>query len=284
VLEHAISKMLSHPLAEVRSIGEELKTVANKEVPTLLKYAAPLPSQPDLEKYFPNLVEQGISSQREDWCQLLAYDPEGENKILASILYRFAGMSCSTALESINKLRPEQRIRLADNLLGSVGEHDAPLRELEHTFYTFDLILDQGGYAEFKRHRMMTQTPQSLTTNLGYATPHLIVQGGFETQYHSAMQAAAQAFVKLYQWNPQVASYVVPNGYNRRILFSLNLREAFAFCQLRSATNAHFSMRRVAQRVAEEIRRVHPILAKYMRLPQESWQQIESDHFSNFQE
>jgi hypothetical protein len=173
---------------------------------------------------------------------------------------------------------------LADKLLGSLGEHDAPPRELEHTVYTFDLILDQGGYAEFKRHRMMTQTPQSLTTDLGYATPQLIVRGGFETQYHFALQAAAQAYQTLYQWNPQVASYVVPNGYNRRILFSLNLREAFAFCQLRAAANAHFSMRRVAQRVSEEIRRVHPLLAKYMRLPQESWQEIGSDHFSNFQE
>jgi len=28
-----------------------------------------------------------------------------------------------------------------------MGEHDTPLRELEYTFYTFDLVLDQGGYA-----------------------------------------------------------------------------------------------------------------------------------------
>jgi len=43
-LEHAISKMLSHPLAEVRTIGEEVKNVALSEVPTLVKYANPLPS------------------------------------------------------------------------------------------------------------------------------------------------------------------------------------------------------------------------------------------------
>ena len=76
------------------------------------------------------------------------------------------------------------------------------------------------------------------------------------------MEAAAETYEKLADWNPQVAAYIVPNGYNRRVLFSMNLREAFAFCQLRSAANAHFSMRRVAQRVAAEIRRVHPLLAQ----------------------
>jgi len=39
VLEHAIGKMLSHPLAEVRQIGAEVKRVSQAEVPTLVKYA-----------------------------------------------------------------------------------------------------------------------------------------------------------------------------------------------------------------------------------------------------
>ena len=43
VLEHAIGKMLSHPLAEVRQIGAEVKRVAQAEVPTLVKYAGPIP-------------------------------------------------------------------------------------------------------------------------------------------------------------------------------------------------------------------------------------------------
>ena len=38
-LEHALRKMLSHPLAEVRQLGEEIKQVAQAEVPTLVKYA-----------------------------------------------------------------------------------------------------------------------------------------------------------------------------------------------------------------------------------------------------
>jgi hypothetical protein len=39
-------------------------------------------------------------------------------------------------------------------------------------------------------------------------------------------------------------------------------------------------MRRVAQRVAAEIRSVHPLLAKYMNLPEETWQKVEKKYFS----
>jgi thymidylate synthase ThyX len=280
VLEHAIRKMLSHQLVEVQNIGEELKLAAIKEVPTLLKYTGPLSMQAEVGGDRRDWDGQTSPAANNDWCQLIGYDPDGENKVLAAVLYRLGGMPYVTALDTIRSAKSGQRKSLAESLLGQLGEHDSPPRELEHTAYTFDLILDQGGYAEFKRHRMMTQTPQALTTRLGYALPRQIVLAGFEKSYRAAMQAAAETYEQLFQWNPQVASYVVPNGYNRRILFSLNLREAFSFCKLRSATNAHFSMRRVAQRVAQEIQRIHPLLAEYMCLPDESCQHIESEYFT----
>ncbi|HSM70318.1 MAG TPA: FAD-dependent thymidylate synthase, partial [Anaerolineales bacterium] len=72
-----------------------------------------------------------------------------------------------------------------------------------------------------------------------------------------------------------------PNGYNRRVLAQFNLREAFAFCQLRSAANAHCSIRRAAQKIYEDMERVHPLLTKYMRLNDETWQGVEEGYFSN---
>ncbi|HRQ32989.1 MAG TPA: FAD-dependent thymidylate synthase, partial [Anaerolineales bacterium] len=78
-----------------------------------------------------------------------------------------------------------------------------------------------------------------------------------------------------------VAQYIVPNGFNRRVLAQFNLREAFAFYQLRSAANAHFSIRRVAQKMHEEMARVHPLLTKYMKLHNETWQGVEEGYFAD---
>lgn len=280
VVEMIIRKMLSHPLAEVRQIGEKMKEVAKAETPTLVKYADAVPyfvettNELNLEK----VQEQAPALQ--NWCDLIDYDKDGEKKILAATLYRFNEMSFTNALAYIESLSEQAKSELADTLLKRLSRFDVPLRELEYCNYTFDLVMDQGAFAEFKRHRMMTQTPQRLSTRLGYTIPRLVTEAGFGLKYEAAMQSAIQMYEKLYAFNPDVAQYIVPNGFNRRVLAQFNLREAFAFCQLRSAANAHFSIRRVAQKMHEEMARVHPLLTKYMKLHNETWEQVEENYFT----
>ena len=80
-LEHAIAKMLSHPLDEVREIGAQVKITALAEVPTLVKYANPLPYLTDTCAVLSHRVhaEQNANSnnntlEKSDWCQLIDFD------------------------------------------------------------------------------------------------------------------------------------------------------------------------------------------------------------------
>jgi thymidylate synthase ThyX len=285
VLESAIRKMLSHPLAEVRQIGETVKDVAKAEVPTLVKYAEAVPylveTKLKVEGLMLNVQPATLDLQpATDFCALVDYDKDAEQKILAAALYRFGGMTFAEALAHVKSLNADDLAKLAESLLGRLGKFDEPLRELEYAAYTFDLVMDQGAYAEFKRHRMMTQTPQLLTARLGYATPRLITEAGFGSAYEAAMQQAAAAYEKIHTFNPYVAQYVVPNGFNRRVLAEFNLRSTWHFCQLRSAPNAHFSIRKIAERIHEQIAHVHPLFAKYMQLPAETWQAVDENYFS----
>ena len=279
VIEMTIRKMLSHPLAEVRQIGEKLKEVSKSETPTLVKYADANEYVMGTTKELAN-IDSKVEGQKSDWCTLIDYDKDGEKKILAAALYRFDEIPYINALKYVKSLKKKERETLDETLLGKLGKYDIPLRELEYSTYTFDLVMDQGAYADFKRHRMMTQTPQRLTTRLGYTTPLLITEAGFGSKYEAAMEAAHQMYEKLHVFNPDVAQYIVPNGFNRRVLARFNLREAFAFCQLRTASNAHFSIRRVAQKIYDDISKVHPLLSKYMKLREETWQSVEENYFS----
>ncbi len=284
-LENTIRKMLSHPLAEVREIGNRVKVVAREEVPTLVKYAEAVPYLSDTVAELDELPEAKVESKpasasATDWCELVHCDPQDENRVLAAALYRSGHRTYDECLDAIQALEKDEREHLAKAVLGRLGEHDVPLRELEYAYYTFDLIMDQGAYAEFKRHRMMTQTAQRLTARMGYTVPRLMLEAGMRAAYETAMRAVIELYDALEAFDPYVAQYVVPNGFRRRVLAQFNLREAYAFCQLRAAPNAHFSIRRIAQRISQEIRRVHPLLGRYMRLPDEGWQNVEEQHFA----
>lgn len=280
-LEHALRKMLSHPLAEVRNIGKEVKEIARAEVPTLVKYADEVPylrgTREDLAQ---RALALGADDKRE-MLRLVSYDPEAETTILAAALYENGDCSFEGAQEHVRRLSPAARMSLADALLQKMDRFDVPPRVLEHATYTFEAVMDQGAYFEAKRHRIMTQTPQRLSADLGFAVPRLMAEAGVQEAYTSVMGAAAETYGKLAEWDPHVASYVVPNAFRRRVLMTLNLREAFHFCELRSQPSAHFAIRRIALRMSEILREVHPILAGFMRLPPAAdWRVVEADNLS----
>jgi len=280
-LEHALKKMLSHPLEEVRSVGIEIKQVAQENVPTLVKYANQVPSW--LNAYS-NFTQENnnfsLSNSSSEWCRLVDYDVQAEKKVLAALIYRFGHNDFVHIWDHLTQASPEEIDRLAQLAVKDLQKYDVPLREFEFGNFTFELLMDQGAYFEIKRHRIMTQTAQSLTTELGYVVPKWIKSSNFEKLYHEAMSVARKTYRKIAEFNPEVAAYIVPNAFNRRILLQGNLRALDHLITLRSAANAHFSVRRISQRIAEEIFNVSPLAKHWIRNnPLETWQEIEKDHF-----
>ncbi|MFW5713415.1 MAG: FAD-dependent thymidylate synthase [Brevefilum sp.] len=279
-LEYAICKMLSTPLSEVQSIGEHLREVGQREAPTLIKYA-------DCNEYLIGVREkmrkvQPIQSAHPHMMDLslIDWDRNGQEKILAGVLFRFCDLDgFQSVLDYVKNLSSTEQRQLADDIMEDRSRFDQPLREFEYPAMTFESVMDQGAYFEFKRHRMMTQTVGPLTVDLGYAIPETIVQAGCLEVYQKAMVKTVELFDKIAAWNPDVASYIVPNGFNRRVLFSLNLREAFHFCRLRAANNAHFSIRRIALQMAEKIHEIYPLFASYLDIPNDQTSQDISDRY-----
>jgi len=280
-LEHAIRKMLSHPLEEVRQIGQAAKDAASEEVPTLLKYADAQPYLAGQRQALASWSGPAHGPSAHDPVRLIQMMPAPEMSALASSLYAYSADPLDSVAEQVRRLSPAELGELARAVLGDRDAHAAPPRSLEHTAFTFEVVLDQGAYLELKRHRMMTQTPQRLTARLGYAVPRLLTEAGVESDFRRAMEAAVRAYEALAGWNPDVAAYLVPNAFRRRVALTMNLREAFHFCELRSAPNAHFSIRRIALRMAEVLQENIPALAGYLRLPEgTTWEEVERQHFT----
>jgi len=104
----------------------------------------------------------------------------------------------------------------------------------------------------------MTQDAATARCPLGYVTPRRIVQAGFEAEYQAAMGCRRGLVRKTGRLDPQVAQYVVPTATTAGCCFDEPAR-AYAFLPVaRGGQPALFDPGRVAQRVAEEIRRGAP--------------------------
>lgn len=271
--EYAITKMLSHPLEEVRSIGRRVKEVAQEITPTLVKYSDPneyyiLNEQYELNKsqeVFADEEAPGFTGDNKLGVELIDYDPEAENKILAGLLYKYKPVSFARALEKVRAMSNAEKEGIFRNLLEKARNiYDKPPRELEYAYYTFDCLLDQGAYYDLKRNRIMTQTPQILTGDYGYYTPRLFAEVGLGDEYRNAMERAHQTARLIAEKFPYEAQYITTKATARRFVMKMNLREAFYFVGLRSRKAGHFMYRRVAQMVFDHIARVHPLAAKYI--------------------
>ncbi|MBN1476237.1 FAD-dependent thymidylate synthase [Candidatus Sumerlaeota bacterium] len=268
VLERAITKLRSHPLEEMRAIGESLREVATERVPTLLRYADPsefLQRTPALMREHSLALTESAPLDDQWDVRLVHFDPDAEERVVAALLYEHTRASYEETLRRVRAMSPEERNRVLDDAVRHRGQHDQVGRAWETTTYTFDTLMDYGAFRDLQRHRLATQINQPISAAHGYLTPPEIVSGGFENEYRRLMDEAREVHDAMAEDLPSEAPYTVPLAYRKRTLFTMNLRELHHMIQLRTGPQGHPSYRLLSHRLLEEIRRVHPALAAQIR-------------------
>jgi thymidylate synthase ThyX len=281
VLEHAISKLMSSELDEERALGDEIRVQGRSITPTLIKYAdqnqylmGAGEIQQELALQYAGEPPPTTFSEREEasseevpWCvRLVHWDHQAEEKLAAALLYRRSHLSYQEIWRQVLDIGTDARREIIQRCVEGMGDHDAPVRELELVDYTFEFLLDYGAYREFKRHRMQSYIPQLLTVDHGYQVPDLMKEAGLESRFHETLGPAEAAYRQVQESSPQVAQYLVTHAHNRRVLSKMNLRECYHLFKLRTSSLAHFSIRQPmieAMRLAVE---THPQLFQYLKL------------------
>jgi len=265
---YAISRFLSHPLAEMRTIGTRMLQEGLKIAPTLLKYARQNEFRVERER----LLSEEVRIQAEpagatgSGVALLDYDPAGEDRVLAGLLYEQGQQSFDLQLQQVKDMPSARKEKLMEKVMTSRGAHDQPSRAFEMTGYTMEMVLDYGAFRDVQRHRIATQLNPLPTVIHGYETPPEFSAVGLSEQYHALMKRATTLYHKLAVDFPDQATYYIPLAFRKRVLFRWNLREIFHFVELRSAPQGHESYRLIAQQVYHAVRKVHPLLARFIRV------------------
>jgi hypothetical protein len=179
--------------------------------------------------------------------ELVDFDPEAEDKLLAAICYSHSTLPEHQLLERVRKLGIDERTSL---IRAYVGEREnrrhKPGRAFERSFYRFDVLSDYGAFRDMQRHRMLTIEWQRLTPNHGYTRPELVTEAGLGDDFDEAMHRSAALYDALQPDFPQQASYAVSMAYRMRYVMQFNAREAIHMLELRSSPQGHPSYRRVA--------------------------------------
>lgn len=268
LLEHAITKLLSSELAEERELGEDIKGQARRITPTLIKYA-----EPNEYLRYTRKRQQELSSGLEGPAQpfqgqvrLVQWEPQAEARLAAALLYRASALGYEEIWSKVLDMTPEQRQEIIGSCLERLGDHDAPVRELELVEYLLEFTLDYGAYREFKRHRMQSYLPQALTIAHGHHTPQLLVDAGAEAGFAEGVSQAEEAFQRIELASPAAAQYLVTHAHFRRVLSKINLRECYHLFKLRISSQAHESIRGPMQAALDALQQVHPALFRHLKL------------------
>jgi len=247
----------------MNDIGEMLKVEGGKVLPSLLEFA-------DKKDYFCATRESmqsydfGDNSFDGERVKLVGVPENPDDKIISSILYRFNNRSFDKIARDVALMGRSDKEMVLDDYLGRMGEFDYPMRELEHEIFSFEIVIDYGAFRDLQRHRICTQTNPLFTADLGYDVPKDVVAAGVETEYRLAMEKAKVVYDRVREKYPLQAQYLLPLGFRKRFLISMNLRELYHFIKLRTIPLAHDSYRRIAYRVYEIVKERYPLLAKYI--------------------
>lgn len=267
-LEHLIKKLLSHPLTEMNNIGKEVKEKAMIVVPTLIRFADKIPYLVETKKKLEEISQQNLkaSHRPSQAVTIVDYDKEAEDKLVACLLYPYSHLPYSQIAKIIKKLSVKEKENIIEEALKRRTKFDQPLRELEHLYYTFDILLDFGAFRDIQRHRMCTQSNQEITIVHGYDLPKEIAEAGLAEKFKEVMEQVVDAYQKIYKEFPKEAQYLVPLAFRKRVLITWNLRELYNFIPLRSGKKGHPSYRRIAQQCWRELNKIQPLLAKYINV------------------
>ncbi len=285
--EGLLARMRAHPLPEVRDYARLMLIELRKVVPSFLRYVdddrggAGLASYLEtnrvvMEEASTSLFGNGMSqtadddpsSQRgESAVSLVDFDPDGENKVIAAMLFPYTHYSEAQLLQRVENMSADEKREMFRAYVGIRRDRrNKPGRAFEATSYRFEVCADYGSFRDLGRHRMLTLEWQDLTAQHGYVTPEPVEAAGVLSLYNEAMERSAELYEVLSQETPFEASYALALAYRVRYSMQMNAREALHVLELRTGRPGHAAYRRIAQQMHHLIaaQAGHKLLAEAM--------------------
>ena len=263
--EALLLRMRAHPLDEVRRYAELMVEELRKVIPSFLR-RLDVPerggawveylerTRDEARGVVADLLGPASAPEPEESVRLVAFDPEGETRVLEAIAFETTRLGDEEISRRVARLDAREREQMMRAYVGERGNRrHRPGRAFERTDYRFELVTDYGAFRDLQRHRLLSVEWQALDTSLGYDVPEVVHEAGLAVPYEDSLQRSAELFADLSTDFPGAAQYAVALAFRIRYTMQMNAREAMHLIELRSGPQGHPSYRRVAHEMARQI-------------------------------
>ncbi len=257
--EQLLLRMRAHPLPESRAYADMMLAELRKVIPSFLvrvdradrggAWSAYLETnRKAMEQVAADLFAADEAEER-PIVSLIDFDPDGEDKVIAAMLYPYSHLPEDTIQARVRAMSSEEKLSVVRAYAGErSNRRHKPGRALERTTYRFDVLSDYGAFRDLQRHRMLTIEWQSLSPRHGFTLPEAVVEAGLADAFEASMERSANLHDVLdTNFGYAQAGYGVALAYRIRYVMEMNARSAMHLIELRSGPQGHPEYRRVAQ-------------------------------------
>lgn len=276
-IEDSLTKLLSSRYSEVRTRAQEMKEEVRFSVPTLVKYAneneyithtRQALGEVSKELLNNNSVKTSNSSYEVNllnWTGKESSNAELKalDAMTKAIVFEHSELSYSAIDEKLTNCNQEYKLDILKKSVEKLGKFDNPINALKLVTYDVEFVISEACWHQLLRHRKTNWIVQEPGINSGITVPPHIEKSGTEDLLRKAVFVSENLYSELVDNDlPEVASYVVTNAHNRRMLGNFDLWELYHLINLRMSEGAQWDIKNITGILAEKISEHHPNLVK----------------------
>lgn len=274
-IEDSLTKLLSSRYPEVRKRAQEIKEEVRFSVPTLVKYANENKYITETRDIIEGLTKKIIGQSRVEtsnetyevnllnWTGKDSPDPEAVaiDTMVKAILFEHLALGYEDIDKDLSSSSLEEKLDILKKSLEKLGKFDNPVNALKLVKYEVEFVISEACWHQLLRHRKVNWISKEPGIQSGITIPPHIGKSGTQDLLRKAVSESETLYHELLNQNlTEVASYVVTNAHNRRILGTFDLWELYHLINLRMSEGAQWDIKNITGMLAEEIGKYHPNL------------------------
>lgn len=282
--EYMVNRCLDHKLGEVRWTARRAVQELGRIIPAFLR-RVDSEDAGNYRKYMSGkgerakkaLQESGFNEERIPCdgpsVKLLEYDPDGENNIIAGLVYGETHEPFDSLLEKVSKMPIEAKEKILDEALkGRKAKYYKIPRAFENANLSFEIMMNIGAWRDLHRHRMHTQMRQRFSIYNGFDVPDGLKEAGLDGKFVSAIQKAEEVFKKIVERDEDIAQYCCTLAHRVRFVQFQNMRSFFWEAELRTIPQGHPDYRKIEQEKIRLVDKIYPLIAKHLLVDMEQYE------------